>query len=195
MPLSGRDIQLHQPRKVFLGHIHARLDTDVVHYTGSPCGLDPTETGLRSFLIYDTASGRVARAPVETDVIYFQESLGVIPVPDEVAAIKDALAGRIAAWKLDDSQKEKVLLRVILQGYAASREGLQSAVMEVIEQHHLRLQEPPDLSKVKISNDVLRADIASAVQQRILELELPQGPDEVSRDELALAALNHIYKG
>ena len=77
MPLSRKDLQLYSPKKVFLGHIHAKSDTGIVHYPGSPCGLDPTETGIRSFLIYDTSVGKVERIPVETDVIYLQETLTI----------------------------------------------------------------------------------------------------------------------
>lgn len=35
--------------------------SDIVHYPGSSCGLDPTETGIRSFLVYDTVSTKVDR--------------------------------------------------------------------------------------------------------------------------------------
>ncbi len=108
MPLSGRDIQLYKPKKVFLGHIHARMDAAVVHYPGSPCGLDPTETGMRSFLIYDTASGNAARVPVETDIIYFQEYITVLPLEDEETYVSQILINKISAWKLDDDQKKKV---------------------------------------------------------------------------------------
>ena len=194
MPLSGRDIQLYKPKKVFLGHIHARMDADIVHYPGSPCGLDPTETGVRSYLIYDTESGHAARVPVETDFIYYQEVITVLPLKDEEAYISQILSNKVSAWKLDDDQKKKVRVRINLQGYSTNREILSNLVVELLGRHKIKLIEPPDLSKVRISNDVMRAEIASSVQKRILELYLPDNPDEPTRDEIILSAMNQIYR-
>ena len=195
MPLSGRDIQLYKPKKVFLGHIHARMDATIVHLPGSPCGLDPTETGMRSFLIYDTKSGQVVRLLVETDFIYYQETITVLPLADEETYISQIIRNKVSAWKLDDDQKKKVRVRINLQGYSTNRGNLSSLVMELLGQHKIKLIEPPDLSKVKISNDVMRSEIASTVQKRILELYLPDDQDEPTKDEIILSAMNQIYRG
>ena len=53
MPLTRSDLTQYQPAQVFLGHIHARRD-EPIHYPGSPCGLDISETGRRRFLLFDT---------------------------------------------------------------------------------------------------------------------------------------------
>lgn len=195
MPLSGRDLQLYKPKKVFLGHIHANVDTEIVHYPGSPCGLDPTETGVRSFIIYDTTSGIIERVPVETDVIYLQELLTVLPMQDEETYIKQQLAKKIIDWNLDQDQKKKARIRIKTQGYSTNREKISKTIKEIIEQHQFTLGESPDLSKLKLSTDVMRADIASAVQTRILELGLVADPDEPTNDEYILSAMNQIYKG
>jgi DNA repair exonuclease SbcCD nuclease subunit len=195
MPLSGSDLALYQPKKVFLGHIHASMDGAAVHYPGSPCGLDPSETGARSFLLYDSESGGVDRIPVENALIYMQETLTVIPTDNEAGTLQQALSARLAAWDLDEAQKKNVRARVRLQGYAGNREQLARAVQEALKQHGVKLQEPPDLSRVMVSTDVMRADIATAVQERLLGMTLADDPDEPSRDAYILAAMQQIYRG
>ncbi|MED5402056.1 MAG: metallophosphoesterase, partial [Planctomycetota bacterium] len=44
MPLSRRDIDHSEPALVLLGHIHVPTTQPPVHYPGSPCGLDISET-------------------------------------------------------------------------------------------------------------------------------------------------------
>ena len=195
MPLSGRDIQLYKPKKVFLGHIHASMDTALVHYPGSPCGLDPTETGIRTFLVYDTSSGKVERIPVETDVIYLQVSLTVLPMDDEDEYIRQILVNKITAWNLDETQKMKTRVRINTQGYSTDRGRLLKTIVDVFSQYKFTLDVQPDLSKVKISTDVMRADIATIVQKQILEMELTESPDEPTNDEYILSAMNQIYRG
>ncbi len=195
MPLSSRDIQLYQPRKVFLGHIHSPMDSDVVHYPGSPCGLDISETGIRSFLIFDTATGIIERIPIKTDVIYFQVTLTVIPSDEEHEFIKRKLAQQVTDWNLNDEQKGKVKLRVKVNGYSSDREQVSKTVTDFLSREKISLKDPVDLSELKLSNDIMRAEIASAVQERILALDLIDDPDEPTRDDYLLSAMYQVYKG
>lgn len=195
MPLTSRDIQLYKPQKVFLGHIHAGKDTAVVHYPGSPCGLDISENGIKSFLVFDTGSGKVERIPLDTDVIYFQELLTFIPLDDEVEYIKRMLNLKMTLWSLNEKQKKKAVIRIAVQGYSSDRNKISKAIIDEIRVQGYKMYEPPDLSRVKISNDVMRADIAEAVQEKILELNLPQELDEPTNDEYILSALSQVYGG
>ena len=87
MPLSRRDIQTYRPAKVILRHIHAASDSPV-YYVGSPCGLDISETGRRSFLIYDTDTNKVDRRELNTPVLYFRASFVMVPVEDEAEHLR-----------------------------------------------------------------------------------------------------------
>jgi exonuclease SbcD len=195
MPLSGRDLQVYQPRKVFIGHIHVPYDSPIVHYPGSPCGLDITETGVRSFIIYDTERNYVERQAVTTDVIYMQESLTVLPMEDEEEYVRNLLAYKLAKWDLDEEQRKKVRLRLNLQGYSTNRERLLETVITFMDQNGIVMNEKPDLNQVKLSNDVTRAEIAMLVQKKIVELAPPMGEDEPNTDEYVLSAMSQIYKG
>ncbi len=195
MPLTSRDLHLYKPRKVFLGHIHACMDTPVVHYPGSPCGLNPTETGIRSFLIYDSKIGRVERKQVETDVIYLQDWITIFPQADERSYLKEVVSQKIANWHLDDSQKKRAKARLIIRGYSTNRDSILQGITELMSDLEIPLLEPPDLRNVNLANDVLRADIALEVQKRLLNLGLAQNEDEPTNDDYVLSALNQIYGG
>jgi DNA repair exonuclease SbcCD nuclease subunit len=193
MPLSGREIQRYQPRKVFLGHIHAPFDSDILHYPGSPCGLDITEGGIRSFLIYDTRTGIVNRQSIKTNVIFIQESLTVLPTDNEVQHAINVLKNRISGWGLDQDQMNKVRARMQVQGYSSNREQIRNAINEFMNQEKITLIEPLDFSKLKIANDVMRSDIALAVKEKLETLELPAGPDEPTIDAYLISAMSQIY--
>jgi len=195
MPLSSRDIQIYRPRKVFLGHIHAKTDSTIVHYPGSPCGVDVTETGIRSYIIYDTASGKFERREVDTDVIYFNELITIIPMTDEGLYINKIIKRTIDAWNLTASQKKKARIRLILQGYSTNRGDLTRVITESLEQANCKLYEQPDVSKVKSSNDTMRAEIAESVQEKILDMDFNHHMDEPIQDDYILAAMNIIYGG
>ena len=195
MPFSSKDIQLYQPRKVFLGHIHTPMDSDIVHYPGSPCGLDISETGIRTFIIYETENGNVDRIPIKSDVLYFQLILTVIPRDDEEISIHQEMAQRIADWHLDETQISKVRLRLKVKGYSTNRDLVLKSVTDFLHQRKISLQDPPDLSELKLSNDVTRADIATAVQDQIFALGLIEHPDEPTKEDYILSAMNQIYKG
>ncbi|OGO20729.1 MAG: hypothetical protein A2Z14_01190, partial [Chloroflexi bacterium RBG_16_48_8] len=116
MPLTNADIQRYQPRRVFLGHIHAPMDGDRVHYAGSPCGLDITEYGKRRFLLYDTEQDKVEERSANTDVIYFDEDFVMLPVEDEKAYITDLIRERIRSWGIAEEERSKVRVRVTVRG-------------------------------------------------------------------------------
>ncbi|TFG62350.1 MAG: hypothetical protein E4H28_07765, partial [Gemmatimonadales bacterium] len=130
MPLSRKDVQTFKPRAVFLGHIHMPPPpVNDVHYVGSPCGLDISETGQRTFRIYDTADGSIESRGIETDVLYFKETFLVLPRDNEVSLLKQAIADRIETWGIEPSDRPKVQVRIEAAGYAKDR----SAVLQALK--------------------------------------------------------------
>lgn len=193
MPLSGRDLQLYQPRQAFLGHIHLPIDAAVVHYPGSPCGLDPTETGFRSFLVYDTESGKCSRQRITTDVLHFMISLTVIPVDDEAAFLRQKLEEQVSGFGLSGQEKSKSRLRISLNGYSTDRQKLVQVTRDCLRDFPLLDPAQIDVSRVSISSGVMQAHIAENVQKAASQLVMGNGPDEPARDDLILSALNSIY--
>jgi len=87
MPLTSQDVDRYQPLHCFLGHIHIPSDLDRVRYPGSPCGMNINETGLRYFLVYDSKLDEIELVMVDTQVVYFNEGLLMLPVEDEKISI------------------------------------------------------------------------------------------------------------
>ena len=194
MPLSRKDVGRFKPRTVFLGHIHKpHSPANDVHYVGSPCGLDISETGHRRFLVYDTADGSVEPRVIETDVLYCTETFRVLPREDEVTLLDEDIAKRIDSWNIDAPDHSKVQVRVEARGYAKDR----SAVFKALERGfadfvHYK-DEPPTIENLSVSsNDQLEA-ISERTMKLIEELDWSFGGDQPTREQVELAALSVIY--
>ena len=193
MPLTPTDIEIYRPATVFLGHIHSPLDHPPVYYPGSPCGLNITETGKRRILVYDTAERQVEAAAVDSPVIYFDESLLIVPVENESEYLREEVSRRIAGWNLLPEDTDKVLLRVSVKGFSTDRRRLMTVLKEAFKEYAFYDNQEPDLTKVWISDDSELNSIAGSVKDRINSLNWPSGIEEPSKDDIIFEALKVIY--
>jgi exonuclease SbcD len=194
MPLSRNNVDMLKPRAVFLGHIHRCFNSGSVHYVGSPCGLDIIETGVRSFLEFDTSNGSVVRRPVATDVIYFQETFVVVPADDEISLLKQEASERIKAWGIDSSDYPKVRLRVEAIGYSRDRVAVLSAIRGCFDRFSYYKNQSPVLDRLSVSTDRQLNAIADRTMKLIDDLQWDFGGDQPERDDLRIEALNVIYQ-
>lgn len=193
MPLSKGNVSNLAPRAVFLGHIHKPTSLSNVYYTGSPCGLDISETGKRRFLVYDTEDGTIASILVATDVLYFAESFIIVPLDNEVVLLKQQIARRIASWNVSPSDSSKVIVRIKAIGYAMDRSTTLSALREGFGNFRYYNDEGPLIEKLSTSSDRQLSAIAERAVKLIDELEWDFGSDEPDRELLKIEALNVIY--
>jgi DNA repair exonuclease SbcCD nuclease subunit len=197
MPLSRKDLGRFKPRKVFLGHIHKpHSPHDHVHYVGSPCGQDISETGHRRFLVYDTTKGNkgnIEYIAVETDVLYFTETFLVLPREDEVPLLKQEIVKRIESWNIDASDHSKVQVRVEANGYAKDRSAVREALERGFADFAYYKDQPPTIDDLSISSDDQLEAISERTMNLIEKLNWPFGGDGPTRDEVELAALSVIY--
>ncbi len=194
MPLSRKDVGRFKPRTVFLGHIHKpHSPANDVHYVGSPCGLDVSETGHRRFFVYDTANGSIEDRVIDTDVLYFTETFLVLPRDTELPLLEEDIAKRIESWSIDASDHSKVEVRVEARGYAKDR----SAVVEVLERGFAGFayykDERPTIENLSVSSDDQLETISERTMSLIEELDWSFGGDEPTREQVELAALSVIY--
>jgi DNA repair exonuclease SbcCD nuclease subunit len=194
MPLTRTDLEAGKPIRVILGHVHKPCDREPVHYPGSPCGLDITETGRRRFLVLDTETGAVESRPVRTDVLFFNERLVVIPVVGDEAPVRASLTSIMDGWKIDDEERKCITLRLRVNGVTTDKTRLRRIILEVTRGVRFDSEEGPDLSGVSVSDDADLAVIAESVRNRIDALPWPSGPDSPTRDEAFLHALRTIYE-
>ena len=196
MPLTRKDIDVFEPAWAFLGHIHAPSTKPPVYYMGSPCGLDITETGLRRFLIFDTETGQVESCRVESRLLFFNETMTIVPVQeDESLYVANKVKEIIQRWGVEPKDKTKVRLRFKVKGFSSDREELMRTLKVCFSGYIFYNSDGPDISEVSTSTDPDRNILAAAVRQQIEERDWPDSPDDPTRDDLLLAALEIIYGG
>jgi DNA repair exonuclease SbcCD nuclease subunit len=193
MPLTHIDLATYKPREVFLGHIHRPSDRDHVHYPGSPCPINITETGLRRFLIYDTESGEVTSHLVNSPVIYFQEMFLVLPFEGEEEYLSHQISKQIRSWGLPESWEEKVQVRVKVTGYARNRAAIKEIVLTAFDPFSFYEDQGPDLSQLNHSFDPDRSHIAQQFKTWLDDLAWGEDPRQPDKDQILAEALKAIY--
>lgn len=193
MPLTRTDLNAYQPAEVFLGHIHVPYDEGRIHYPGSPCPMDITETGPRRFLVFNTDNQQIDEHTVNSDVVYFDERFVVLPVEKEEAFVRDIISRRIDSWQLPKELKDRVVIRVTFSGYASDRSRVKEIAEEMFAEFQFYEDKHPELTELNITMDSDRIHIARQVDKWINEMDLPKGPREPSRDAILLEALKVIY--
>jgi hypothetical protein len=191
MPITSKDISIYKPNHVFLGHIHLSFESGNLHYPGSPCGLDITETGYRRFLAFDLEINYLENLRIQTDVIYFIEELIIIPSEDETLFIRDAINNSIQSWGLDEHDEEKVCLRVKCSGYSSNKAQLLETILDAYKS--FQFESKPDLSEVSIANDPIRDNLIERVRDNIKDIDWNGDSNQPSKNEILLDALHLIY--
>ena len=195
MPLTTPDLERYQPELVFLGHIHLPQDRDQVYYPGSPCPLDITETGLRRFLILDTQKGQVISRPVNSSLIYFDESFLVIPGKDELDNLQADLQNRIESWNLPQEWEDRVQVRVRIYGSSSTSRGeIQALVESSFQSFNYYQQQPPSLDQLLFSLDEDKAEIATQVKRWVDAQVWEAGPKSPGKSQILQEALRLIYQ-
>ncbi|MFC1564680.1 exonuclease SbcCD subunit D [candidate division KSB1 bacterium] len=175
MPLSRSDILLYKPEKVFLGHIHKKMVSEKVHYPGSPCGLDISENGIRSFLIFDTVSLDVAERTVESDFIFLNGTLVALPIANEFDHLKNKIIKMINEWNINEADIPKARIRIKVKGYTSDKGRLQDEINESLSAYTFYNDEKPDLTEVSVFNDPEMIRIVEKAREKIENLEWNDG--------------------
>jgi hypothetical protein len=157
--------------------------------------VDPTEIGYRSFLIFDTETWQVSRSVVETDHLFFSEQITVLPLDGEDAYVRSLLSTRVKLWDISPTHQSKVRVRIKARGYSRDRLGLAKVIRDQLKDFQFADDDQPDISQVKLSNDLTQGKIAEQVKQKIDAMDLHPKPGEPDRDDILLAAMNMIYGG
>jgi exonuclease SbcD len=194
MPLTRTDLDHYQPARVFLGHIHARSDGPI-HYPGSPCGIDITETGERRFLVFDTSTGEVEGKVVHNDVIYQIANLLILPVDDEATYLRRIISAEKAKWKVSQEDAAKTKIRVKVQGYSKDKSALNNLLLDEFKEFLFYMDEAPDISEVAVTVDSNRISIAEKVKEKIDSLELNPSLAEPDRGLILIKSLQLVFEG
>lgn len=195
MPLTRPDLKSYQPEMVFLGHIHLAQQDGLVYYPGSPFPLHIGETGIRKFIILDTAKGEVEYLPVNTSLIYFDESFLVIPGEDELSSLEKDIQERITGWQLPEGWADRVQVRVRISGSSSTgRTEIQSLVESSFAPYRFYQDQPPDLDQLVFSRDQDKAEIATQIRDWVDALDWEQDPNKPDKAQILQEALRVIYQ-
>lgn len=191
MPLTARDLREYAPRRTFLGHIHKPYDGDTLHYMGSPCSLDPNETGRRRFLLYDLEQDAVESRHILAGPLRFSVDLVCLPGEGELAYLSEEMERVVRSWELSSDEKKRVEVRVKVRGAAYDRSAVANSVEKYFAAYHL--DGDVDTSQLDVADDVDRTRIVTRVMTLVDELDWRFEDDGLSRDDVKAAALKTIY--
>jgi hypothetical protein len=130
MPISRENINALRPQKVILGYIHKPMTFEGVCYCGSSCGLDITETGKRSFLLFDTVDGSTIEREVPGTPLYFNETFILVPSENEVEHCCAQIRERIAAWGIVEQDMARTVVKVSVKGNCMDKSAILNSIKE-----------------------------------------------------------------
>lgn len=192
MPLTRNDIQYYKPAKVILGHIHKKINLGRVYYPGSSCGLDINETGRRSFLVIDTSSFDINEKEIDTDLIFFNETLISLPVANEFEYIERNINEMVKRWDINKNDIPKVQVRLKVKGYTSDKNKLLKIIKKALKDFTFYNSEEPDLTEVSVFDDSERTAVVEKIRDEIEKLDWD---DQItSREDIIEKALHIILK-
>lgn len=195
MPLTKADISRYQPEIVFLGHIHLPQSSGIVYYPGSPCPLNITETGTRRFLVLDTTRGIVASHLVESQLLYFDEQIIMLPAKNDLNILERDLEKRIKSWSVPDGWELMVEVRVKVTGCALSdRQAILDKLKDLLKPYRFYDPLGPDLGELVNNQDPDRAEITALFKSWLDDLEWDSYCDTPDKSEILEQALRIIYQ-
>lgn len=195
MPLTNKSITRYNPLRVFLGHIHKPSDFGRVIYPGSPCGLDITETGRRRFIIYDTGTDSFEQVYIQTEKLYFNESMLLFPFEEEIQ-LEEKIKKMIESWQISKEESNRVILKLSLIGYVSDLNETVKTLKNLISNYGISIYENEiDLSKIKLLKDI--------ESERLYLLDKIRGKIEnlntdklyVSKDKILEKTMELVFKG
>jgi len=192
MPVSRNDIQYYNPTRVILGHIHKKSNYGSVYYPGSPFGLDINETGKRSFIILDTGTLEISEKTIDTDIIYFNETLISLPTNNEFDYFERKLQEMIDRWDINKNEIPKVRVRLKVKGYTSDKGRLLEVIKKNLKDFTFYNNEEPDLTGVSIFNDPERIVIVEKLNSEIEKLDLDS--EITSKEDILEKALHIVLR-
>jgi len=156
--------------------------------------MDINETGKKSFLILDSNNLDITAKTIDTDYIFFNETLIVLPTSNEFEDIKNKVKDLIKTWELGKNEIPKARIRIKVKGYTSDRKKLDSVLKEVLSMFTFYNNEEPDTTDVLLFNDPERISIVERVKERIGALEENLGYSQARKDNILEQALHIMLK-
>lgn len=195
MPLTKKDLEEYKPALTLLGHIHKPWDDSnyKVYYPGSPCGLDITETGRRRYLLLNAETLEVESVKVDSEVIYFDETIVVYPMENEEQHIKNEIHKIKKKWSLSPEEKLKTKIRIKVKGYSSNKKRLKKIFDEEFKDYSFYGDEGVDVSEVSSSDKYELSKIYEKVFEKINRESWEEKGGEPTKNEILSKVIQKIY--
>ena len=196
MPLTRTDLDLYQPEMVILGHIHLAQQDHNIFYPGSPCPLNISETGLRSFLILDTDGGEIKTHIVDSPLIYYDENFVMLPTENGLDLLLADIKARIKAWQVPGGWEDRTQIRIGISGSTSiAREAILQEVKSAFQGFPFYKGIEPDLSSLAYDTDPDKIELTSQIKKWVDELDWAPQSGSPSKDQVLEQALKVIHGG
>ena len=193
MPLSRFDVESYQPARVFLGHTHIPFEVNRVISPGSPAAMDPTETGRRSFILYDSVTNTLERRNIQVGQIFMQEKFTVMPTDGDYAILQGDILRRMDAWGFTENELARVLLRASFSGCSRDRAALRQKIFQELDGIKIYPNGEPDLADVLSDDDPALAAAAALALQKMDGLLFSSASANPEPSEIQRAVFRLVY--
>jgi DNA repair exonuclease SbcCD nuclease subunit len=166
MPINRSDLNRFKPNLVVLGHIHKRSSFENLHYVGSPSALHINETGPRYFGLINPKDLSFESQKIDSDQIYFNESLLTLPLEDEGEYIKERIEKMITSWNISAEELQKVTLRLEIRGYVKNLKLIKETIQKSLKQISF-YENSPDFSKINILKGDEKLELVKKVKEAV----------------------------
>ncbi len=196
MPLTRSDIYKFSPLYVFLGHIHKPINIENFYYPGSPHPLHRNETGKRRFLVLDIEKEKVESINIDSDVIYYNEKMTLLPFLDVAQTekyIKEYINNTLSSYNLKKDQEKSIKLTLDVFGYTTEDKKeiellIENLLKERIKEVNINMQE------VGVVQDVVeRSEVTHSALQKLQKIEEEDDLDESLKQNITKHILQTIY--
>ncbi len=192
MTLTSNIIDRFFPKLVLLGHIHKPDRYGKVIYTGSPVGIDFTETGKRRFLILNTEKMDVEYEYVKTDIIYFSEEILVTPI-NEIENVKNKLDTMIKNWNLEENEMNKVKLKLKVYGFSYERNILKDEILKHLSLKNIIFNEEDLEFNVNVVKEDVRFYLLEKFLNVVEEFEINKICSFADKNDIIEAGMETIF--
>lgn len=193
MPLLSADIQRYKPARVFIGHIHKLYDSTEIIIPGSPCGLDITESGKRSFIVFDTTTLEYEREIVKNTTIFLDAQISIIPAENEMDFIQNEIEGIFSRRGISKADRKLVTLRLIVNGYTSNMKKAKKVIEDQLKDIRKYKDGSINFDNLKISNDIERDFIIKKFKEEIINQISKNNVDSALEEEIMKNALDLVY--
>jgi len=193
MPLTRTDLETYLPIRVFLGHTHIPFELNRITSPGSPAAMDPSETGRRSFCIYNPVTNLIERRTISRGPIYIQDKILVFPSENSTDLIRDDIHRKIMSWGITESELNRVLLQLKFSGCSPNKVHLKEVIRDALSGFTLFPSGEPDLSEVLAEDDPALAGVVELALKKAGDLSLTDTEGNPELTEIQRAIFRLVY--